>query len=163
MVLGEPVLRREKRASYSCFSCELDLRVNANRIKDRIESYWIILNFCTISRKFSGNFSKFYEISEHVIYFYYFWAHSRNSDKISSKFGWEIAVLMKNWIEFWFNSIFNFAKSVHDFWPKNWVWSGAKVCQSCRSRKMLQNEYLLAKFGFDTAENEPLKVCQKLE
>ena len=23
--------------------------------------------------------------------------------------------------------------------------------------------YLLAKFGFDTAENEPLKVCQKLE
>ena len=22
--------------------------------------------------------------------------------------------------------------------------------------------YLLAKFGFDTAENEPLKVCQKL-
>ena len=26
---------------------------------------------------------------------------------------------------------------------------------SCRSRKMLQNEYLLAKIGFDTAENEP--------
>ena len=24
------------------------------------------------------------------------------------------------------------------------------------------NEYLLAKFGVDTAENEPLKVCQKL-
>ena len=24
------------------------------------------------------------------------------------------------------------------------------------------NEYFLAKFGFDTAENEPLKVCQKL-
>ena len=23
-------------------------------------------------------------------------------------------------------------------------------------------EYLFAKFGFDTAENEPLKVCQKL-
>ena len=23
------------------------------------------------------------------------------------------------------------------------------------------NEYLLAKFGLDTAENEPLKVCQK--
>ena len=44
------------------------------------------------------------------------------------------------------------------FLTKNWVWSGAKVCQSCRSRKMLQNEYLLAKFGFDTAENEPLKV-----
>ena len=24
------------------------------------------------------------------------------------------------------------------------------------------NEYLLAKFGFDTAENEPLKDCKKL-
>ena len=24
------------------------------------------------------------------------------------------------------------------------------------------NEYLLAKVGFDTAENEPLKVCQQL-
>ena len=24
------------------------------------------------------------------------------------------------------------------------------------------NEYLLTKFGVDTAENEPLKVCQKL-
>ena len=26
----------------------------------------------------------------------------------------------------------------------------------------LSNEYLLAKFRFDTAENEPLKVCQKI-
>ena len=37
--------------------------------------------------------------------------------------------------------------------------SGAKACKSCRSRQELSNEYLLAKFGFDTAENEPLKVC----
>ena len=36
-----------------------------------------------------------------------------------------------------------------------WDWSGAKECTSCRSRKMLQNEYLLAKIGVDTAENEP--------
>ena len=28
----------------------------------------------------------------------------------------------------------------------------------CRSRRELSNEYLLAKFGFDTAENEPCKV-----
>jgi len=28
----------------------------------------------------------------------------------------------------------------------------------CRSRRELSNEYLLAKIGFDTAENEPLKV-----
>ena len=49
----------------------------------------------------------------------------------------------------------------------------------CRSRRELSNEYLLAKIGFDTAENElivrstaaaaeneaenePLKVCQNL-
>ena len=28
----------------------------------------------------------------------------------------------------------------------------------CRSRRELTNEYLLAKFGFDTAENEPYEV-----
>ena len=28
----------------------------------------------------------------------------------------------------------------------------------CRSRRELSNAYLLAKFGFDTAENEPFKV-----
>ena len=37
-------------------------------------------------------------------------------------------------------------------------WSGAKECQSDRSRQELSNEYLVAKIGFDTAENEPLKV-----
>ena len=35
-------------------------------------------------------------------------------------------------------------------------------CKSCRSRQELSNEYVLAKFGVDTAENGPLKVCQKL-
>ena len=29
----------------------------------------------------------------------------------------------------------------------------------CRSRGELSNAYLLAKFGFDTAENEPSKFC----
>ena len=40
--------------------------------------------------------------------------------------------------------------------------SGEKAVQRsvlCRSRRELSNEYLLAKFGFDTAENEPCKVC----
>ena len=36
--------------------------------------------------------------------------------------------------------------------------NGAKACKSCRSRQELSNEYLLAKIGVDTAENEPLKV-----
>ena len=31
----------------------------------------------------------------------------------------------------------------------------------CRSRRELSNAYLLAKFGFDTAENEPSKVWQR--
>ena len=35
---------------------------------------------------------------------------------------------------------------------------GAKACKSCRSRQELSNDYLLAKSGIDTAENEPLKV-----
>ena len=35
--------------------------------------------------------------------------------------------------------------------------NGAKEC-ICRSRRELSNAYLLAKFGFDTAENEPFKV-----
>ena len=30
---------------------------------------------------------------------------------------------------------------------------------SCKSRRERNNEYLLAKIGFDTAENEPCKVC----
>ena len=31
--------------------------------------------------------------------------------------------------------------------------------KKCRSRQELSNEYFLAKFGFDTAENQPRKVC----
>ena len=37
--------------------------------------------------------------------------------------------------------------------------NGAKEYGSDRSRKMLKNEYLLAKFGVDTEENEPSKVA----
>ena len=33
----------------------------------------------------------------------------------------------------------------------------------CRSRRELSNEYLLAKIGVDTAENEPLEVWGKLQ
>ena len=36
------------------------------------------------------------------------------------------------------------------------------MCLSCRSRKMLQNEYLVAKFGFDTAKNESRQVLHFL-
>ena len=33
-----------------------------------------------------------------------------------------------------------------------------KVCKYCRSLQELSNENLLAKVGFDAAENEPLNV-----
>ena len=38
---------------------------------------------------------------------------------------------------------------------------GVLRCKSV-SRQELSREYLLAKIGFDTVENGPLKVCQKL-
>ena len=38
--------------------------------------------------------------------------------------------------------------------------SGAKVCKSCRARKMLSNACFLGKIRFDTAENEPAKNLQ---
>ena len=42
---------------------------------------------------------------------------------------------------------------------KCWGLNGAKACKSDRSRQELSNECSLAKIGFDTAENEPRKVC----
>ena len=53
--------------------------------------------------------------------------------------------------------LFIFKKILTSFLLKFWVLSGAKVDKSIRSRKMLQNEYLVAKIGVDTAENEPPK------
>ena len=47
-----------------------------------------------------------------------------------------------------------------DFLRKFWDCSGAKGCKSCRAWKMLSNAYFLAKFRFDTAENEPAKNLQ---
>ena len=49
-------------------------------------------------------------------------------------------------------------KKFDAFFLKFWDLSGAKECKSCRSRKMLQNEPLVAIVAVDTAENEPLKV-----
>ena len=52
-----------------------------------------------------------------------------------------------------------------DFLLKCWIWSGAKVCNSCRAWEMLSNAYLLATFRFDTAENEPVEnfTCKSLQ
>ena len=50
--------------------------------------------------------------------------------------------------------------SLKRFFPQKWVWSDAKVRKYYGNRKMLQNADLLAKIGFDTAENEPSKKLQ---
>ena len=44
-----------------------------------------------------------------------------------------------------------------NFW-KIWKIRSWEECGICSSRQELSNEYLVAKIGFDTAENEPLKV-----
>ena len=49
-----------------------------------------------------------------------------------------------------------------DFLQNFWDCSGAEVCTSCRSWKMLWNANLLAKFRFDIAKNEPAKFLLKL-
>ena len=41
---------------------------------------------------------------------------------------------------------------------KIWDWNAVRRSVLCRSRRELSNDYLLAKFGFDTEENEPSKV-----
>ena len=45
------------------------------------------------------------------------------------------------------------------FFKKKWDCRAVQRSALCRSRRELSNAYLLAKFDFDTAENEPSKVC----
>ena len=59
-----------------------------------------------------------------------------------------------------FRNFAKFAIFQTNFLRKIWDCSGAKVCKSCRAWKMLSNTYVLAKFRFDTAENEPAKNLQ---
>ena len=69
--------------------------------------------------------------------------------------------ILQNFVKFfmtWKEKISLFFENVEQFSPKIWVPSGAKVCKSCRSWNMLKKDYLVAKIGVDTAENEPSKV-----
>ena len=59
----------------------------------------------------------------------------------------------KSWPIF-MNIIKNYDKILLDVW----MWSGAKECTSCRSRKMLKNAPTLAIVAVHTAENGPPKV-----
>ena len=46
-------------------------------------------------------------------------------------------------------------------WIPDWI-QKVQGTKSDRSRQEISNEYLVAKIGFDSAENEPLKVCHKI-
>ena len=59
---------------------------------------------------------------------------------------------------FFVGNVCKFSKKFNENVLNFCEWSGAKEYQSDRSRQELSNEYLVAKIGFDTAENEPLKV-----
>ena len=89
--------------------------------------------------------------------------------KIPKKFGENLARFSKKFSKI----LANFAKILkksakfQQFLTKklrlenvSWFWGfDSKTVQRsalCRSRRELSNEYLLAKFGFDTAENEPI-------
>ena len=87
--------------------------------------------------------------------FQHFLNYRRNSDKISSKSEQKSVNRIQNFANFCQKN----AKKIDDKFLKCWGLSGAKACKSCRSRQELSNEYLLAKFGVDTEENEPCKVC----
>ena len=77
----------------------------------------------------------------------------RNSGKNLAKFRKNLAKSRKN--------SKNCEKNDENFaivWRKNWDSKTVQRSALCRSRRELSNAYLLAKFGFDTAENEPPKV-----
>ena len=88
---------------------------------------------------------RFYEIR-------IFWTYSWNSDQNSSRF----SMKMTNLPVIFAKIRWKFPKICDDFLLKFCNPSGAKVHKSCRSRKILKNDYLVAKFGVDTAANEPL-------
>ena len=58
------------------------------------------------------------------------------------------------------SAIFNENFEIRSFFPHFSIMDSKAVQWSalCRSRREFSNEYLLAKIGVDTAENEPLEV-----
>ena len=41
------------------------------------------------------------------------------------------------------------------------VFGAVRKCLHLETLKKLQHEYFVANFGFDTAANEPIKICYK--
>merc|ERR1719313_1384387 len=81
---------------------------------------------------------------------------NRKSAKFSSKSSRKNCIFHSaNEISFFILQNFDAA-----FLLKNCDWSGAKECESCRSRKMLKNAPTLAIVAVHTEENEPPKVLK---
>ena len=110
----------------------------------------ILLAFCRNSSEIE-KFDKFSTFSTE------FGEIPRNFHQDRCKIRWKLWKIAKFWKKFW-----KLQKLSDENLLKYWIWSGAKEWYSCRSRKALQNEYLVAKIGFDTAENEPLQVGENL-
>ena len=91
-----------------------------------------------------------------------FWNLAQNPEKNHQKFA-EKMQKSKEKLKKIGNSIIQSRKNVGDFWLKFWVWRTVQRSALCRSRRELSNEYLLAKIGVDTAENEPLEVWGKIQ
>ena len=53
----------------------------------------------------------------------------------------------------------NFWQNFGKMLTKKWDYRAVQRSALCRSRRELSNAYFIAKFGLDTAENEPCQVC----
>ena len=115
-----------------------------------------------------NNFHRFQNFRQLSNLFSRIWLKKRHTSlfsgicrEIRTKFHKTFAEKCKLWRKKWNNSEiqYSFAKKCSRFLAEILrLKNGAKVCKSCTSRQELSNEYLLAKIGVDTAENEPLKV-----
>ena len=96
--------------------------------KDTIEKMNFSIEFSPQFQKFHRILSKFCKFSGILNNFGHFWARSRNSDKISSRFRREISFSNENlWTFDWIFNI-QFRKNVADFKLKFWGLNGAKEC-----------------------------------
>ena len=119
-----------------------------------------------------NNFHRFQNFRQFSNLFSQIWLKKRHTSlfsgicrEIRTKFHQKFAEKMQNSTQKMKkigNSIIQSRKNVDDFWLKFWDWRTVQRSALCRSRRELSNEYLLAKIGVDTAENEPLEVWGKI-
>ena len=127
------------------------LRIRLKRWNERMK-FFIHFRIPKISG-FFAKFCKFYEILTTISIFWdILWNSGKNPWRFSRK--------MANFRKFGSQNQKKWQKIVVTFLLKFWDLSGAKECKSCRSRKSLKNEPLVAIVAVHTAENEPLKVLR---